>query len=62
MDQRIEKHLRHLIERYPSLDHCLNVLHEAYSLLETAYTNGRKLLVAGNGGSAADSEHIVGDS
>ena len=33
----------------------------AYELLETAYQNGRKLLVCGNGGSASDSEHIVGE-
>ena len=42
-------------------DYCQNELHEAYSILEAAYANGRKLLVAGNGGSAADSEHIVGE-
>lgn len=61
MEQRIEEHLKHLIERYPLLDYCQNELHEAYSILEAAYANGRKLLVAGNGGSAADSEHIVGE-
>lgn len=61
MEQRIEEHLKHLIERYPLLDYCQNDLHEAYSILEAAYANGRKLLVAGNGGSAADSEHIVGE-
>ena len=33
----------------------------AYELLENAYKNGRKLLVCGNGGSASDSEHIVGE-
>lgn len=61
MEQRIEKHLKHLIERYPLLGYCQNELHEAYNILEEAYANGRKLLVAGNGGSAADSEHIVGE-
>lgn len=34
---------------------------KAYDLLEGAYSNGRKLLVCGNGGSASDSEHIVGE-
>ena len=29
--------------------------------MEEAYLSGRKLLVAGNGGSASDSEHIVGE-
>ncbi|MBR5118173.1 MAG: SIS domain-containing protein [Muribaculaceae bacterium] len=61
MEQRIGEHLKHLIERYPLLDYCQNELHEAYSILEEAYANGLKLLVAGNGGSAADSEHIVGE-
>ena len=34
---------------------------KAYDLLEAAYCSGRKLLVCGNGGSASDSEHIVGE-
>lgn len=34
---------------------------KAYELLEEAYTSGCKLLVCGNGGSASDSEHIVGE-
>jgi phosphoheptose isomerase len=33
----------------------------AYSILEESYSSGRKLLVCGNGGSASDSEHIVGE-
>lgn len=33
----------------------------AYEILEEAYASGRKLLVSGNGGSASDSEHIVGE-
>lgn len=34
---------------------------KAYELLKSAYHQGRKLLVCGNGGSASDSEHIVGE-
>lgn len=34
---------------------------KAYDLLEKAYSSGHKLLVCGNGGSASDSEHIVGE-
>ena len=34
---------------------------DAYLLMEESYSKGGKLLVAGNGGSAADSEHIVGE-
>ena len=33
----------------------------AYETLEAAYSADHKLLVAGNGGSAADSEHIAGE-
>ena len=50
-----------LIERYPKLEVCREDIKKAYRLLETAYQNGRKLLVCGNGGSASDSEHIVGE-
>ena len=47
--------------RYPQLAVCREDIAKAYELLETAYTYGRKLLVSGNGGSASDSEHIVGE-
>ena len=56
-----EKQLNQLIERYPKLIVCLEDLRRAYTLLESAYSLGRKLLVCGNGGSASDSEHIVGE-
>ena len=36
-------------------------LEKAFSLIKDTYKNGGKLLVCGNGGSAADSEHIVGE-
>ena len=61
MDNRLEKHLSHLIERYPKLDVCRDGIKQAYEIMETAYASGRKLLVCGNGGSASDSEHIVGE-
>lgn len=61
MEYRQEIHLNQLIERYPVLDTCRKDICMAYELLESAYGNGRKLLVSGNGGSASDSEHIVGE-
>lgn len=61
MGSKIEAHLNHLIERYPELVVCREDIKNAYDLLEEAYSNGRKLLVCGNGGSASDSEHIVGE-
>ena len=57
----MEEQLRILIERYPKLAVCKEDIKKAYELLETAYLNGKKLLVCGNGGSASDSEHIVGE-
>lgn len=50
-----------LIDRYPKLAVAKEDIVKAYELLEMAYSKGRKLLVCGNGGSAADSEHIVGE-
>lgn len=50
-----------LIERYPVLEECENDIIKAYSTIESAYLLNGKLLIAGNGGSAADAEHIVGE-
>ena len=61
MEERILKNVNILIERYPQLEVCRNSIIETYGVLENSYNNGGKLLVAGNGGSAADSEHIVGE-
>ncbi len=61
MGSKIEVHLNNLIDRYPKLNVCRDDIIMAYELLETVYSNGRKLLVCGNGGSASDSEHIVGE-
>ena len=61
LEQRLVKHIDLLIERYPKLDVCRQDIVAAYFLLEESYQNGGKLLIAGNGGSAADSEHIVGE-
>lgn len=52
---------RRLFERYPELESCREDFEKAYGVLLECYSNGGKLLVAGNGGSAADSEHIVGE-
>jgi phosphoheptose isomerase len=50
-----------LFARHPDLEGCEKDLGEAFEVLKAAYQNGNKLLVCGNGGSAADSEHIVGE-
>lgn len=50
-----------LIERYPQLSCIVDDLYSSYKLIEDSYKKGGKLLIAGNGGSAADAEHIVGE-
>lgn len=57
----MEYNVNDLIKRYPILESCRDSINDAYKLLEKCYENGNKLLVAGNGGSCSDSEHIVGE-
>ena len=61
MEQRLMKHVDLLVERYPKLAVCKDDIIKAYEIMEEAYENDHKLLIAGNGGSAADSEHIAGE-
>ena len=50
-----------LFSRYPALAACREEILSAFETLKMAYETGGKLLVCGNGGSASDSEHIVGE-
>ena len=50
-----------LIARYPALEACGTDIRAAIKALCTSYHTGGKLIVCGNGGSAADAEHIVGE-
>lgn len=61
LDRRLEKHIDLLMERYPQLVPVREDIINAYLVLEECYENGGKLMIAGNGGSAADSEHIAGE-
>lgn len=61
LEARLEKHIDLLIKRYPILEECRQTLIDAYLIMEEAYEGDHKLLIAGNGGSAADSEHIAGE-
>jgi len=54
-------HLQQLIRRYPVLSAVQRDIEKAYIILEETYTAKGTLLIAGNGGSAADAEHIVGE-
>ncbi len=61
MKKTVKNELEGLIGRYPQLDACKKDIEKAYLLLQKAYDSNHKLLIAGNGGSAADSEHIAGE-
>lgn len=61
LEANIQKHIDFLVQRYPVLDVCKEDIEKAYRILEECYTHDGKLLIAGNGGSAADSEHIAGE-
>ena len=61
LDEKLEIHVEFLLERYPNLRSIADDIVSAYLLMEECYSNGGKLLIAGNGGSAADSEHIAGE-
>lgn len=61
MRARVYKQIEILLNRYPLLKIVEKEITEAYLLIEKSYKNDGKLLVAGNGGSAADAEHIVGE-
>lgn len=55
------KHLENLLERYPELSVCSSEIQSAYQIMKETFDKKGILLVCGNGGSGADSEHIVGE-
>lgn len=55
------KYIDQLIERYPSLSVCKKDIEDAAKAMIESFKNGGKLLIAGNGGSCADSDHITGE-
>ncbi len=61
MNDKFKYDINDLVERYPALDCCKESIQKAFLILKDAYANGHKLLIAGNGGSCADAEHIVGE-
>lgn len=61
LNEKQQRLLKELIGRYPRLEAVRQQLVDAYELLATCYEQGGKLLIAGNGGSCADAEHIVGE-
>lgn len=53
--------IKNLIDRYPALGEAEKDITLAAEMMIETYKNGGKLMVCGNGGSASDSLHIVGE-
>jgi D-sedoheptulose 7-phosphate isomerase len=54
-------YIQQLINRYPSLESVKTDISAAFDVIVRSYADGGKLLIAGNGGSASDAEHIAGE-
>ena len=50
-----------LFERYDCLEKCRDDIYSAFKLFKTCYDNAGKILCCGNGGSASDCDHFVGE-
>jgi len=57
----LSPHFQALVTKFPDLEPLLPELQRAYELLYRGYQAGGKVLICGNGGSASDSEHVVGE-
>lgn len=54
-------HIMDLLSRYPVLKDCAVDIEHAFSFMSDCYSIGGKVLICGNGGSAADAEHWAGE-
>lgn len=61
MKNKSLEYINELMDRYPCLENCKKEIIETIEILIDMFKNGGKLLACGNGGSAADCEHIVGE-
>lgn len=61
LSKESERLIANLLERYPDIRSCLESIKQAFFILKQTFTGKGKLLVCGNGGSAADAEHISGE-
>jgi D-sedoheptulose 7-phosphate isomerase len=53
--------LNGLIGKYAKLSSCSDQIMKAFNVLKHSFKNKGKLMICGNGGSAADAEHIAGE-
>ena len=61
MPDALHPRIHTLAERYPALTVCAGSIQQAHDLMADSYRSGGKLLLCGNGGSAADADHISGE-
>jgi D-sedoheptulose 7-phosphate isomerase len=61
MDKKVQRFLDELMGNYPVLETCRSAICAAFDTVVECYRNKGKLLVCGNGGSAADAQHLVGE-
>ena len=61
LDKIMDDHIKFLIKRYPNLEQIQEDIMNAFLIMKKSFEHDGKLLIAGNGGSAADSEHIAGE-
>lgn len=61
MKQTTWKKIDDLLDRYPVLSACKDDLRAAVEAICESYRSGHKIIACGNGGSASDAEHIVGE-
>ena len=61
MKEQVQKEFDILLTNYPQLSGCADDIWAAYKILKNACCNGNLIMTCGNGGSAADAEHIVGE-
>ncbi len=61
MSEQAQHELDSLLSNYPQLTGCKDDIWTAYELMKNCYRQGGLMMTCGNGGSAADAEHIVGE-
>jgi len=61
MKDSSRRYIEEIVVRYPALEVCFEAIVRGTEIIIECYRNGGKLLLCGNGGSAADCEHIVGE-
>lgn len=61
LEPKLWNYIENMVSRYPLLNQVTYEIANAYQVMEDCYKRDGKLLIAGNGGSAADSEHMAGE-